>query len=298
MTPIERRFTAPDGRTVAVAEWGDPDGVPVIGLHGTPGSRLGHPVDLAGVRAAGVRLLTLDRPGYGDSDRLPGRQVVDAAADVAVVIGALRLDRVAVTGGSGGGPHALAAAWALPHRVVVAECRTGVAPFDAEGLDWTADMDPADVVEFGWAAEGGTRLTAELHRESLADVDRLDSDRPAVPGAERDLSHEDRERLDRPEALSVFEAELREAHRPGVGGWVDDDLALVRAWGFDPAEIRVPVVVRWGVRDGAVPAAHGAWLAGRIPTAEPHPEIAEGQVPDPGERVRQLAALAARVRDA
>ncbi len=298
MTAVEHRCTAPDGRVIAVAEWGDPDGVPVIGLHGTPGSRLGHPVDLAGVRDAGVRLLTLDRPGYGESTRLPGRQVVDAAADVAVVIGALGLGRVAVTGGSGGGPHALAAAWALPHRVVVAECRVGIAPWDADGLDWTCGMDPLNATEFGWAAEGEARLAAELHRESLADVERLDSDRPAVLGADRDLSQEDRERLERPEALAVFEAELREAHRPGVGGWIDDDLAFVRAWGFDPAEIRVPVLVRWGVHDVIVPAAHGAWLAGRIPTAEPHPEIAEGHVPEPAERVRQLALLAERVRAA
>ena len=297
MTPVEHRFAAPDGRVLAVAEWGDPAGAPVVALHGTPGSRLGRPVDLDGLAAAGVRLITYDRPGYGDSTRLQGRRVLDAAADVAVIANALRLPRFAVSGEHGGGPHALAAAWGLPGRVVAAECLASLAPADAHGLDLIAGMDPVNAAELGWAREGEARLSLELHREAMADVERLDSDEPAVPTGDWRPSDDDQDRIAQPLVLQVFEQQLREAHRAGVDGWVDDDLAFVQPWGFDPAEIRVPVVVRWGVRDVIVPASHGAWLAGRIPGAEPAPEIAEGHVPDSAARVAQLAALAARVRD-
>ncbi|MFD1721929.1 alpha/beta fold hydrolase [Amnibacterium endophyticum] len=280
MTAVEHRFRAPDGRTIAVVERGDPAGVPVLELHGTPGSRLDGP---DGSALAGVRLLSVDRPGYGGSDRLPGRRVVDTEADVAVVIGALGLPRVAVTGGGGRGPHALAAAWALPHRIAVAECRTALAPADADGLDWSEALPASLVAELGWAREGVARLGAELHREVLADLDGAGPVAPVTAPTLPDLGPG-------PAARPASGKDLGEALRSGVHGWVDDDLALVAAWGFDPAEIEVPVIVRWDPHGPAAP--HGAWLAGRIRGAEPVPQLAD----DPAERSRQLTELAARLR--
>src|ERR687886_1991389 len=92
------------GRTVAAAEWGDPDGFPVFSLHGTPGSRLGRHPDEDAVRDLGIRLVTYDRPGYGASTRHPGRRVVDCVDDIATIADTLGIGRFAVTGGSGGGP--------------------------------------------------------------------------------------------------------------------------------------------------------------------------------------------------
>ncbi|RKR73954.1 alpha/beta fold hydrolase [Frondihabitans australicus] len=291
----DQTITLRDGRTLGFAEWGDPAGVPIVGLHGTPGSRLGHPVDLDGLSRAGIRLVTPDRPGYGLSSRRLGRSIADFASDVEELADALGLERFAVTGGSGGGPHALAVAHRLPGRVSAVECRVGIAPIDAEGLDWFADMDPMNVTEFRWALEGLERTEVELAREAAADLVRLDGDRPALLPDGWELSDADRDRFADPAIFRVFADEQREAHRQGAGGWVDDDLAFVSPWGFDPADIAVPVTIRYGVHDVIVPAAHGEWLAARIPAATGYPEGGEGHVPDPAHRITQFAALAATV---
>src|SRR5699024_1239859 len=100
--------TGPGGRALGVSQWGDLDGRPVLVLHGTPGSRYRRPANEDDVRAAGLRVITYDRPGYGASTRHPGRSVVDCVADVRSIADDLGLDRFHVSGTSGGGPHALA----------------------------------------------------------------------------------------------------------------------------------------------------------------------------------------------
>ena len=111
-----------DGRTLACAEWGEPDGFPVFFLHGSPGSRLWHHYDETVYVDVGARLITYDRPGYGASDRNPGRRFVDCAGDVAAIADQLGIERFAVTGASGGGPHSLAVAALLPERLTRAGC--------------------------------------------------------------------------------------------------------------------------------------------------------------------------------
>ncbi|HSC49445.1 MAG TPA: alpha/beta hydrolase, partial [Gaiellaceae bacterium] len=127
---------AADGRTLMVAQWGDPEGFPVFALHGTPGSRLGRHHDESAYVEVGARVITYDRPGYGGSDRRRGRRVLDCVSDVAAIADALEVERFAVTGGSGGGPHSLAVAARLPERVTRAACDVGVAPFETPDLDW------------------------------------------------------------------------------------------------------------------------------------------------------------------
>src|SRR6476646_9663668 len=100
--PLEHRITAPDGRTLAAVEWGDPAGVPLIAIHGTPGGRLGRWRDPSIYERGGVRRITFDRAGYGLSTRRPGRRVADIAEDVVPIADALGIDRFAVTGRSGG----------------------------------------------------------------------------------------------------------------------------------------------------------------------------------------------------
>ena len=107
---------APDGRQLSTQAYGDPDGKPVFLLHGTPGSRLGPHPRGAVLHRLGVQLIAFDRPGYGESDRREGRRVADAAADVLAIADAYGLDKFAVVGRSGGGPHALACAALLPDR--------------------------------------------------------------------------------------------------------------------------------------------------------------------------------------
>jgi pimeloyl-ACP methyl ester carboxylesterase len=280
-----------DGRTLAYEQQGDPGGVPVFVLHGTPGSRFSglHP-DPEKVSEAGLRLITYDRPGYGGSTRQHGRSVVDCVTDIVTIADELGLERFAVTGGSGGAPHSLAAAARLPERVTRAECNVGPAPYEAEGLDYFNGMDPENVKELGWALAGEETLVPELEREAQKALDRLDVD-PAALLSEFDLSEADRAVLAQEVVKQRMRISFHEAMAQGVGGWVDDDLACVRPWGFDLAEIRVPVRVRYGATDVLVPAAHGAWLAAYIPGAMVVVDEVSGHMSTPDERLELIRAF-------
>ena len=161
------------GRRLAVETWGAPQGRPVFVLHGSPGSRMGPRPRSPLLYRLGIRLISYDRPGYGDSPRLPGRRVDHAAADVAAIADHLGVDRFAVLGRSGGAPHALACAALLPERVTRAAALVGPAPRDAEGLDWYEGMDEAKPASFSAAEQGLSGLLLDL--ESRAAAVRADS---------------------------------------------------------------------------------------------------------------------------
>ena len=271
----------PDGRTLCYAEWGDPDGFPVLGLHGTPGSRLDRHPDPRTYLDAGARLITYDRPGYGGSTRLHGRRIVDCVPDVVALADRLGLERFAVTGGSGGGPHALAVAARVGSpRVVRARCAVGSAPYGAEGLDWFDGMAAMNVTEFGWALAGEDVLVPNIVREHAQMVDRVAED-PATVLGDYEIDAVDREALAREDIATVTREFGEELARGGYWGWVDDDLAAVRPWGFDLSEIDLPVEVRYGAKDTLVPAAHGAWLAAHVPGASCAVEEGMGHMGDP-----------------
>jgi pimeloyl-ACP methyl ester carboxylesterase len=288
--------TVPDGRTVAAAQWGDPQGFPIFSLHGTPGSRMGRHPDEDAVRALGIRVVTYDRPGYGASTRHPGRRVVDCVGDVAAIADALGIEQFAVTGGSGGGPHSLAVAARLPDRVLRARCVVGVAPFDAHGLDFYAGMDAENITEFGFAEKGEAVLHPELERMAAETLERVAADPSKVLSDDWELADADRAVLADPGIQTVMGEMVREAFRNGAWGWVDDDLAFLQPWGFDVSEIRVPVEVRYGAQDVLVPAAHGAWLARHVPGAEVTVDQAAGHLADPDTALRLLKALADAAR--
>src|SRR5690349_3141016 len=242
------RFVTVNGRQVAYDTSGDPDGLPVISLHGTPGGRLFRYPDSDRVAETGAHLITYDRAGYGLSDRHRGRSVVDNVGDVAAIADDLGIDRFAVTGGSGGGPHCLAVAARLPERVIRCRCVVGVAPYGAEGLDWLDGMDAENVKEFGWAMAGEEQLTAELEREAATMVERVQENPGAILEG-FDLSEADQAALANPITQRMLAEATPAMFTNGVFGWVDDDLAFVKPWGFDVREITVPTEVWYGETD-------------------------------------------------
>lgn len=271
---------AADGRKLAFAEWGDPDGFPVFQLHGTPGSRLGrHPDESVYVRV-GVRLITYNRPGYGGSDRQRGRRVVDCVSDIEAIADELGLERFAVTGGSGGGPHSLAAAASLPERVTRAECASSPAPYDA-GLDWLSGMDPLNIREIEWALQGEEVYIPNLEREAAEALERVAADPSKLLGDDWELSEADRAALARTEFHDIIRDSVTEALSSGVYGWADDMFAVLQPWGFDFADIRVPTRVIYGITDVLVPVQHGEWLAAHVPGAEVVVEENLGHMGDP-----------------
>jgi pimeloyl-ACP methyl ester carboxylesterase len=259
------RVRTSDGRTLRVVSDGDPGGLPVLVQQGTPmdGSLYGpHAGD---ARRRGIRLLGYDRPGYGGSTAQPGRTVADCARDVETIADAFGLERLAVWGISGGGPHALACGALLGGRVVAVASLGSVAPADAEGLDWTAGMGEDNIEEFGAAQEGRDALARYLEEKR---TERLAGD--AI-----ELREELRTLLTPVDAAALtgefavfLDQSMRGALDAGIDGWLDDDLAFAAPWGFDVGAVGVPVLVWHGDHDLFVPPAHGGWLAERLPKVD------------------------------
>jgi pimeloyl-ACP methyl ester carboxylesterase len=262
---IREHLISVDGRKVGVLDAGDESGPAVIGSHGTPGSALIWRGVVEDAEARGMRTIGYDRPGYGKSDPHPGRRVADAAGDVAAIADALGIERFAVAGGSGGGPHALACGALLPDRVVAVASLAGVAPYPAEDLDWLDGMGQDNLDEFAATMEGRAGLEPFLRKQA-----------DGMLAAEPDTLVEALRSLCSPPDVAVLTGEfaeyVRDATRRGIGesleGWIDDDFVFMNPWGFELDEIHVPVQLWHGAEDRFVPVAHGRWLAERIPGVE------------------------------
>jgi pimeloyl-ACP methyl ester carboxylesterase len=273
-----------DGRTLTVREGGDPEGFPVLFISGTPGSSTLPAPAVADAAERGIRLFSYDRPGYGASTRHEGRRIADCAPDIAAVCDALGVERLAVWGISGGGPHALAAAALLPDRVVAAASLAGVAPYGAEGLDWLDGMGEQNIEEFGviFQGEAAHRASLEVQRQGLCAA----TPEQMVELWETLLGPADR-KVATGEFAAALIAHMRAGIDDGVDGWLDDDVAFTEPWGFDVRDIRIPVLLWHGEQDRFVPFAHGLWLAERIPavdarltTDDGHLTLFQRRIPD------------------
>jgi pimeloyl-ACP methyl ester carboxylesterase len=268
-------LTLPDGRDLELVVTGPDDGPVILAHHGTPGSAYALPAHARAAAERGHRFVTTSRPGYGTSTRQPGRSVADVAQDIAAVLDHLGVDTCLTTGWSGGGPHALACGALLPDRVRGVLVIAGVAPYDAEGLDFLAGMGPENVEEFGAALEGEEALRAVLQPQQ-AELKTISPEAVAaslgglVPPV--DVASLTGELAD------TLATQFREGLANGVDGWVDDDLAFTRQWGFELADVTVPTYLWQGSEDLMVPFAHGTWLAGRIPGVVAHLEQGEGHL--------------------
>jgi pimeloyl-ACP methyl ester carboxylesterase len=223
-------------------------------------------------RAAGLRLVELVRPGYGKSTRAPGRAVADVVPLAAAVADHLHHERFVSIGWSGGGPHVLATAAGLGDRCAAALCLAGVAPVEAAGLNWLAGMGEDNWHEFG-AALAGTWALEKYLTEAASELSAITAGEVVAAMASL-LPEADRASLADGGAVQMA-ADLRWSVAEGIWGWHDDDMAFVQPWGFDPADIAVPVLVWQGTDDLMVPVAHGRWLAQAIPTAQVR--IVEGE---------------------
>ncbi|HUX71413.1 MAG TPA: alpha/beta hydrolase [Cellulomonadaceae bacterium] len=243
----EDDLTLSDGRTLHVYDAAAHDTcgrLVVVWHHGTPNTGAPPEPLLAAADQRGIRWVSYDRPGYGGSTPLEGRDVASAAADVAAIADALGVGSFAVMGHSGGGPHALACSTLLPDRVVAAVSIAGLAPLNAKGIDWFGGMAGSGVAELHAAIEGRLALEECLASGEYDPRMFTASDHAALAG---DWSW----------LLSVVAL----AQAGGRDGMVADDLAYVRPWGFAPASTVAPVLILQGGQDRIVPRAHGAWFA-------------------------------------
>ncbi|MEO5710172.1 MAG: alpha/beta hydrolase [Nocardioidaceae bacterium] len=269
----------PDGRSLEVLVSGPDDGFPLVSHHGTPQGAVHDGLMESAATPRGLRLIQYSRPGYGAStprsDGATTGTVADDAADTATILDHLGLGEFVTIGWSGGGPRALACAAMLPGRCLAAVSGVGLVPPDEYDAELTAGMGEENIAEFGAAFEGPEALTKLLEAFSpdvfaatAADVaDSLGSLAPPV----------DRAALTG-ETAEWIAATFRRAGAQGVVGWRDDDLTMIRPWGFSVRHITVPVSVWQGTLDMMVPFTHAEWLAANVPGARLHLVEGEGHI--------------------
>jgi len=263
---MERTVQTADGRTLAVQENGDPGGIPVLVHMGSPNSRHLYPPISADAAARGLRLISYDRPGYGGSTSSPDRSVADCAADARAICAALGIDRVAMWGISGGGPHLLACAALLPDLVVAAASLASPAPYGAEGLDWFAGMGQDNADDFKLMRDDVAAARAKMTKDREEFLATPTED--IAKGMASLLTPTDAAALTG-ELAEYLSWSMKDGLAPGMEGWWEDSVAFCGPWGFDLAQISVPVLVVHGRQDMFVPFGHGEWLAAHVPGAEP-----------------------------
>jgi pimeloyl-ACP methyl ester carboxylesterase len=284
---VAQTIPTKDKRTLDVHEAGDPAGFPVLFHHGTPAAGLPYEPHSELAREQGIRLIGYDRPGYGSSTRAKNRRVEDCVADVTEIADTLHLDRFAMWGISGGGPHALACAALCDDRLKAVASLAAVAPYGAAGLDWLEGMGEENHVEFGKALDGEEAL-----RDYCAQTaDEMLSAKPEelVQLLDSLLGPEDRSALTGRFAEYVLDCD-RHGLAQGVDGWIDDDFAFIEPWGFELGEISRPVLLLHGEDDRFVPVSHGHWLAARIPDVDARIDPADGHLTLFERRMREVNA--------
>jgi pimeloyl-ACP methyl ester carboxylesterase len=260
--------TAADGRTLEAIVEGPSHGGLVVLHHGTPGSAAEiWPPHIEAAAECDLRLAAYSRPGGAGSERRAGRSVADCAADAVAVADHLGADRFYTLGGSGGGPHALACAALLPDRVIAAATIASVAPFDADGLDWSAGMGEENLEEFAAAQSGPAELEAFMNKWA-SELRTITGEQ--VLASLGDLVSEPDAAVLTGEYADHAAASIRDSLRSGIWGWFDDDMAILGDWGFELGRIDVPVSLWHGHEDRFVPLAHGVWLSEHVAGARAH----------------------------
>lgn len=234
----------PDGRRLGYAEYGDADAPSVIYCHGFPSCRL----EPGMVDISGIRLVALDRPGYGLSDPSPGRRLVDWPADVAAAADALGIDRFAVAGVSGGAPYAAACAALLQGRVTGLALICGIAPPDT---GWEAGGAAAQLMMLD-RLPGSAALAAALARRLVLGLRSASLLRTLLRFGR--LPEADRRVLAGRIGIHVLDS-FREALRNGPQGALDDARNFAQPWDFTMEGISVPTVIWHGDMDNQVPVA-------------------------------------------
>ena len=250
-----------DGRQLGYAEYGDPEGKPILYFHGFPGSRL-EPSHLQNIALSNhYRLIGIDRPGMGLSSINQKHSILSWADDVEMFADHLGLNKFSIIGQSGGAPFVAACAYKIPHRLHGTAIVSGVAPFEIP--EATASLSRGDrlvnkaIQAMPWIVTGMMKLTRMMYKKpwmlkqvlkQLPEVDRL---------AFYSIGNNE-----------IINAMLLEPFRNGVAGATQEFQLFLNPWGFDIANIKCPTTIWQGGLDKRVPVAHANLYAKLIPNAK------------------------------
>ena len=261
--PKSRLITLADGRTLGFDDFGDPEGTPVLFFHGFGSSRVvRHPDDEIATEL-GARVIAVDRPGIGLSERQSDRRITDFPRDIEELLDILGIERCSIIGWSGGGPYALACGWQMPERHSVLGLISSPAPIGGasagSGYIWrrhrvmsrAADHAPWIVALAMWNWSRAQKANPEKQ----------------LDGAIAGMVDADREILGDPDLRAVMIANADEMYRQGNGGIYDEALCMARPWGFPIEGVSVPVRIWHGAQDQAVPVGMGKFIERTVPSA-------------------------------
>lgn len=257
-----RTIRTPDGRSIALELYGQPDGVPVFWFHGIPSSRLGACVLDRQAASRGVQLIAPDRPGYGYSDPAPDRCVTDWPHDVCAIATELGLGKFSVLGVSGGFQYVAAAAHAIPDRIHRVGVVSAMGPLGAPGVLTGIDPRMRVVYELGLRHHRAARVW-------LSSFGRSDPAR--VAKRQMRLLHEcDQELLGRPEQQQARIEDLSESARQGMRAAQDEGQRYLEEWPFQLECLDIPFHLWQGEFDKSHPPAMGRYLEATIPRSVMH----------------------------
>ena len=253
-------FTRSNGQTVAYFDYGQGENV-VFFHHGTPAAGPIQPHFRRNADANGFRIIEVVRPGYGSSTAISDRSVNTAAQINLDIADALGIKNFAIFGGSGGGPHALASGHLAGNRCIAQLIIAGMAPFDDPNFDFVAgnseEIRAVRLLALTNMEDFEALLSEEATKMSSYDFDqtkeKLDVDPENPISDERILS------------IQVIR---QYSFIQGARGWIDDERAFLKPWGFLLEEILTPVQLWAGTKDINVPPAHADYLKRMIPNSE------------------------------
>lgn len=259
-----------DGGTAGFAEYGAPDGRPVIALHGAPACRLMFAVADASAKAHGLRILAPDRPGYGLTPSNVGASLAERTLWLTAVVEALGLDHFALLGISGGSPYAVSLAATFKDRITGLALVSPMGPVADYAESPEAKSEPVSFLHDHffmhmpyrtWLTHPLGDLSAWMFRHGPEMFTNL------LPKL---ATSADARILSKPEVAQTMRTMTLEAFRQGGAGGTADLEIFGRPWGLDFSDISAPAVVWQGTDDHVVPPQAARWLAGQLPNCTLH----------------------------
>jgi pimeloyl-ACP methyl ester carboxylesterase len=256
----DQRMQLPDGRTLAFAEYGSPEGAVLVTCQGYPGSRLEAVAFSAHAAQANVRVISLDRPGYGRSNFQDRRSFLDWPSDLLALTERLGIDRFAIVGVSGGAPYALACAYRIPERLISCGIVSGIGPLKLG----TTGMSRQNRLVLFLAHRAPWLLRPLLNANARAFRDEKHASK-AMPKAMKSMVKPDREALVASGLVDSFAASISETYRQGVQGAVYEGRLYGRDWGFKLEDIEFQPLSLWhGALDTNVPIGMARGMAAKL----------------------------------
>jgi len=245
-----------DGRMLGYAEYGDPDGKPVFHFNGSGGSRLERPSDISILTELGIRYISTDRPGHGNSTPQKDRELLNWPDDIASLADHLEINKFFILGWSAGGPHALACAYKMPERVISGAIVSGLAPPDRpdpyKGYRGFFLLLMVLGRKFPRLVYSIRRMAAkQINNPSEKMTDRF----------VRSLPEADRRPFENPDVKELFLADIKEGYKQGGDGPARDDIIINQPWEFDISEIQTRFDIWQGDSDLNVPVNQGYYQA-------------------------------------